>query len=126
MKNFGFRTVCAVLLGIICLIAMVVSSEAYAPGVTTRLPEPASGQSKPALSGKQVYVKSCELCHGPGLMKAPRLGNKQEWEGPIAKGLPTLYTNAIKGYNSHPPKGTHRGSDDEVKAGTRFMVDSSK
>lgn len=78
-------------------------------------------------SGKDVYTGFCATCHGTGLMSAPKLGAAADWAPRAAKGLETLYTHAISGFNSMPPKGMCAAcTDDEIKAAVDHMVESSK
>ncbi|MES2675354.1 MAG: c-type cytochrome [Pseudomonadota bacterium] len=81
----------------------------------------------PAKSGKDVYTASCAMCHNPGLMNAPKFGNAADWAPRIAKGIETLNTHAISGFNTMPPKGTCAAcTDAELKAAVKYMVDGSK
>lgn len=85
---------------------------------------PATGGPK---SGKEVYTTACTTCHGTGLMGSPKFGSAADWAPRAAKGLDTLYTHAIVGFNSMPPKGTCATcSDDEIKAAVKYMVEGSK
>ncbi|WP_445356343.1 c-type cytochrome [Microbulbifer sp. ANSA002] len=87
-------------------------------------PEAASGGAR---SGEDIYNKSCTTCHAAGIAGAPKFGDTAAWAPRIAKGMDTLYTNAINGINAMPPKGLCMDcSDDEVKAAVDYMVDNSK
>lgn len=78
-------------------------------------------------SGKEVYDSSCAACHGSGVMGAPKLGAAGDWAPRAAKGLDTLYTHAISGFNAMPAKGMCATcSDDEIKGAVKYMVDGSK
>lgn len=78
-------------------------------------------------SGKDVYGGFCTTCHGAGLMGAPKLGSAADWGPRAGKGKDTLYTHAIGGFNSMPPKGMCAAcSDDEIKAAVDYMLDNSK
>ncbi|WHI51081.1 cytochrome c5 family protein [Microbulbifer sp. MLAF003] len=87
-------------------------------------PEGASGGER---SGESVYNASCTTCHAMGIAGAPKFGDAAAWAPRIAKGMDTLYTNAIKGINAMPPKGLCMDcSDGEIKAAVDYMVDNSK
>lgn len=80
-----------------------------------------------AMDAEATYNKACKLCHASGAMGAPMTGKKADWEARIAKGMDTMYSNAINGFRGFrgmmPAKGGHPNlSDDEVKAATDFMV----
>jgi cytochrome c5 len=78
-------------------------------------------------SGKDVYAGACGTCHTSGLMGAPKFGSAADWGVRVTKGLDTLYTHAISGFNSMPPKGACAAcSDDDIKAAVKYMVDGSK
>ncbi len=88
---------------------------------------PAAPASAGPKSGKDVYASVCGTCHATGVLSAPKMGNAGDWGPRVAKGMDTLYTHAIGGFNSMPPKGTCAAcSDDEIKAAVKHMVDSSK
>lgn len=78
-------------------------------------------------SGEEIYNASCFTCHAAGVAGAPKLGDVAAWAPRIAKGMDTLYTNAINGINAMPPKGLCMDcSDDEIKATVDYMVEKSK
>ncbi len=77
--------------------------------------------------GEQVYNTVCQACHAIGLAGAPKVGDKGAWETRLAQGVETLYTSAIKGKNTMPPKGGALGtSDDDIKAAVDIMIAKSK
>ncbi len=78
-------------------------------------------------TGKAVYETKCFTCHAAGVAGAPKYGNSGEWAPRIAKGMDTLFTHAINGFNAMPAKGLCMDcSDDEVKAAVTYMADNSK
>lgn len=60
-------------------------------------------------TGKEVYEAACTMCHGLGIAGAPKSGDRGAWAARLAKGKPTLYEHAIKGFTGTggvmPPKG---------------------
>ena len=88
---------------------------------------PAAPASAGPKSGKEVFSTTCTNCHSTGLLGSPKFGNAADWAPRAAKGLDTLFTHALGGFNSMPPRGTCAAcSDDEVKAAVKYMVESSK
>ncbi|RYY02684.1 MAG: cytochrome c5 family protein [Gammaproteobacteria bacterium] len=88
---------------------------------------PAAPAGSGPKTGKELYSTVCTTCHGTGVLNAPKFGNAADWGPRAAKGLETLYTHALGGFNSMPPKGTCAAcSDDEIKGAVKYMVDSSK
>lgn len=75
---------------------------------------------------ESIYNKSCKACHGFG--PGPKLGNKADWKDRIAKGMPTLVENAIKGTaKGMPPKGGNTSlTDAQIKSTVEYMVEKSK
>ncbi|MBK8538341.1 MAG: cytochrome c5 family protein [Candidatus Competibacteraceae bacterium] len=67
------------------------------------------GQPKPAiavkLSGQEVYNKVCAACHAVGVLNAPKVGAKDQWDPRVAQGLDTLVTHAVTGIRAMPAKG---------------------
>ncbi|MFA0813613.1 c-type cytochrome [Microbulbifer epialgicus] len=85
------------------------------------------GASAGGRSGGDIYNASCQTCHAAGVAGAPKLGDAAAWAPRIAKGMDTLYTNAINGINAMPPKGLCMDCNDgEIKAAVDYMVDNSK
>ena len=78
-----------------------------------------------ALSGEDIYNKSCVNCHGAGVLGAPKLQAAADWQPRIdEKGFDTLWQNAINGINAMPPKGTcGTCSDDDIKAAIEYMFE---
>jgi len=92
---------------------------------TTVAASPTDAPAAP-LSAEQVYA-SCAACHDTGTLEAPILGDKAGWADRVAKGIDTLYNNAINGINNMPAKGGNASlSDDEIKAAVDYMLESSK
>ena len=80
-----------------------------------------------AMTGEQVYHKTCFACHDSGVAGAPKLGDKAAWAPRIAGGMDDMYHTALKGEGAMPAKGGNSAlSDDEVKAAVDYMVSKSK
>lgn len=87
----------------------------------------AAASSGGARSGSDVYSGHCAACHATGAAGAPKFGDAGAWAPRIAKGMDTLYTHALNGFNAMPAKGLCMTcSDDEVKAAVDHMVENSK
>lgn len=87
--------------------------------------------SSSAADGKSVYNSVCKTCHGPGIMGAPKFGDKAQWAERSSKGIAVLEQNAIKGFKGKkgtmPPKGGKASlTDDEVKAAVAYLLDTAK
>lgn len=73
--------------------------------------------------GKDTVTKVCGVCHNTGMMSSPKVGSADDWAPRIEKGMETLYSNAINGFNMMPARGGNPGlSDDEVKAAVDYMI----
>lgn len=81
-----------------------------------------------AQSGKDVYAKTCSVCHAAGLAGAPRYGNAADWGPRAARGVSQLYQNALKGTpKGMPSKGGNLALPDaEVKAAVDYMLAAVK
>ncbi len=84
-----------------------------------------------AKDGATVYKTVCRVCHGTGVMGAPKHGDKAGWADRISKGIATLEKNAIEGFKGKkgmmPAKGGRSSlSNDEVKAAVAYMIDAVK
>ena len=75
------------------------------------------------VDGGQIYNTYCAICHKLGMNAAPKYGSKPLWAKRIAQGRETVYSNAINGLRGMPPRGGFAQlTDEEVKAGTDYMV----
>ena len=81
-----------------------------------------------ARSGEDIYTSNCVACHSSGAMGAPKLGDAGAWAARIdAKGLETIYANAINGIGMMPAMATCMScSDDDIRATTDYMVENSQ
>jgi len=75
-------------------------------------------------SAEQLY-SGCAACHDAGVLNAPKLGDKAGWGPRLAKGVDTLYNNAINGIGGMPAKGGRADySDDDIKIVVDYMLES--
>ncbi|MDH5357732.1 MAG: cytochrome c5 family protein [Gammaproteobacteria bacterium] len=78
-------------------------------------------------NGEKIVTQACAMCHSTGMMSSPKLGSAADWAPRIEKGIDTLYSNAINGFNMMPAKGGNPAlSDDDVKAAVDHMVSQAK
>lgn len=90
-------------------------------------PVASGGSASEPRSGQVVYESKCTTCHATGAAGAPKLGDAAAWASRADKGIETLYTHAIKGFNGMPAKGLcFDCSDDEIKASVDYMLENSK
>ncbi len=98
-------------------VGQVITDEkmllAAAPAAPARAP----------MSGAEIVTKVCGACHGAGVLGAPKIGDKAEWNKRKAAGMSALLANSVKGKNQMPPRGGDPSlSDDEVKAAVQEML----
>ena len=94
--------------------------------VNTGAVAPAAAAAGP-VDGKAIYEQACFACHGTGAAGAPKFGDKAAWGPRIDKGLDTLYSHALNGFNAMPPRGGRADLDDDsVKAAAKYMIDHGK
>lgn len=77
--------------------------------------------------GKSLFQAVCSTCHGPGLVGAPKAGDRTAWASAIAEGKPTLYQHALHGYmgttGSMPAKGGRSDLPDAlIEQGVDYML----
>jgi len=78
------------------------------------------------ISGEKISQVNCILCHGAGVMGAPKIGDAAQWEARIAQGKDKLIDHAIKGINMMPAKGGNAAlTDEEVAAAVIWMANQS-
>ncbi|HQT25878.1 MAG TPA: c-type cytochrome [Burkholderiales bacterium] len=75
------------------------------------------------MTGEQVFKNVCSMCHGTGMMGAPKFGDKAAWAPRIKQGEDTLVQHALHGIRQMPAKGGKTSlTDAEVKAAVHYMV----
>ena len=77
-------------------------------------------------SGEQAFTKVCSACHGTGINGAPKVGDHAAWGPRLAKGKEVLYTHAISGFNSMPPRGGSTWPDATIRMAVDYMVSLNK
>ena len=97
-------------------IKPVAAVELAAAGAT-------SGAEK---SGEEVVKAVCSMCHAAGLMNAPKIGDKAQWQPRIAQGYETLVKHAIEGIRTMPARGGNPSlTDGEVASAVANMANAS-
>jgi cytochrome c5 len=88
--------------------------------------EPVTEAVEPEKTGKEVYKVTCAMCHGTGLMNAPKLGDKEQWAPRVAQGYDMLVTHAVKGIRTMPAKGGNDDwSDKEIAGAVKYMANEA-
>ena len=88
---------------------------------------PTQAASSGPRSGEEVYNAVCMACHTTGAAGAPVKGNKDAWAPRISKGMDTLFTHALNGFNAMPAKGGCASCpDEEITNAVEYMVSESK
>lgn len=87
----------------------------------------ASGGGGNAQSGEAVYGSVCMACHDTGAAGAPKRGDADAWGSRLEKGMETLYSHAIEGFNAMPAKGGNSGlSEREVKNAVNYLTEPTR
>ena len=127
------------------------TAEATQPDTAAQSPQPAATTAEPvtaasvsqdseavasaaapveALSieeGKRRYEATCKVCHDAGLLDAPKLSAKEEWQKRLAaKGLETLQVNSAKGFNKMPAQAVGDVSEAEVYAAVNYIIQTTQ
>jgi cytochrome c5 len=77
-------------------------------------------------SGEEVFKAVCTACHTPGLMNAPKFGDKGQWEARIAQGYDTLIKNATNGIRGMPARGGNPDlTDGEIANAVAHMANAA-
>lgn len=103
--------------GDLCLEGEDCGSAAAAPAAASTGPR----------AGSEVYNAVCMACHTTGAAGAPVIGNTEQWAPRIDKGMDTLISHAINGFNAMPAKGGCAScSDEEIVASIEYMIEQSQ
>jgi cytochrome c5 len=78
------------------------------------------------ISGEQAFAKVCSACHGAGINGAPKVGDRAAWGPRVAQGKEALYTHAITGIRSMPPRGGSTWPDATIRMAVDYMVSLNK
>ncbi|MEO8627004.1 MAG: c-type cytochrome [Betaproteobacteria bacterium] len=85
-----------------------------------------SSEAAGSQSGEQIVKAVCTVCHGAGLLNAPKIGDTAAWKPRIGQGEKTLIAHAISGIRSMPPRGGSANlKDDEVARAVVWMANQS-
>lgn len=69
------------------------------------LPAAVSAQTTALKTGEQVYRETCMACHGAGVDKAPRLGDRKVWATLHAEGQQVVTAHGWVGVRGMPSQG---------------------
>ncbi len=77
-------------------------------------------------TGEQVFKTVCIACHGTGVNKAPKFGDRRDWAPRIREGQKALVQVALKGEGQMPPRGGASDlSDAEVERAVVYMANAA-
>ncbi len=82
--------------------ALILFSTLTAAGAAFAQGKPPASALK---SGEQVFKETCVVCHGTGLLKAPKFGDKKDWAELIKEPQAALTADGWVGVRDMPPKG---------------------
>ena len=100
--------------------------EKVQPVAQVKVADNSAPQENAIISGEKISQVNCILCHGAGVMGAPKIGDATQWEARIAQGKEKLINHAIQGINMMPAKGGNASlSDEEVAAAVIWMANES-
>ncbi|ACT47396.1 c-type cytochrome [Methylotenera mobilis] len=86
----------------------------------------ATSEATAGKSGAEVVKAVCSMCHGAGLMGAPKIGDNSQWAPRIAQGYQTLVKHALEGIRSMPARGGNPAlTDDEIASAVAEMANAS-
>lgn len=78
-------------------------------------------------SGSEVYDAVCMACHTTGAAGAPKIGDTAAWAPRMDKGLETLITHAVNGFNAMPAKGGCASCpEEEISSAVEYLVSESQ
>jgi len=105
-------------------LSLVICTALAAP---LAIAAPAAPSAANLAKGEKVFKVTCIVCHGAGILGAPKFGDKVAWAPRIAQGIDTLHAHALSGVKTMPPKGGNAAlKDDEVKAAVDYMVNQAR
>ena len=86
----------------------------------------APAAARAPMSAEEIVTRVCGVCHGTGVLSAPKIGDKAEWSKRMAAGMSTLMASSLNGKNQMPARGGDPSlTDAEVKAAVELMLKQS-
>lgn len=80
-----------------------------------------------AAAGEAVYNRACKMCHGSGMMGAPKVGDAKDWEARVPQGSSKLIQHTLEGFNQMPPRGACKScSDEDLANAVAYMLSQLK
>jgi cytochrome c5 len=92
---------------------------------TLSAPKAAAAADVPT-TGEQAFTQVCSACHGAGINGAPKVGDHAAWGPRVQQGKEVLYTHAISGIRSMPPRGGSTWPDATIRMAVDYMVSLNK
>ena len=77
-------------------------------------------------TGEQAFMQVCSACHGAGINGAPKVGDHAAWGPRNAQGKEVLYSHAVSGIRSMPPRGGSTWPDATIRMAVDYMVSLNK
>lgn len=90
------------------------------------LAAPKSPAADVPTTGEQAFTKVCSACHSLGINGAPKIGDHAAWGPRIAQGKEALYTHAIEGKGTMPPRGGTTWPDATIRMAVDYIVSLNK
>ena len=90
------------------------------------LSAPQAGAADVPTTGEQAFTQVCSACHGAGINGAPKVGDRAAWGPRVQQGKEVLYTHAISGIRSMPPRGGSTWPDATIRMAVDYMVSLNK
>ena len=91
----------------------------------------ADSHESSARSGEEVFEANCANCHTGGFggffSGAPKVGDEDDWEALIPKGVDGLTATTIAGIGDMAARGACTVcSDEEIRAAVEYMLENSQ
>lgn len=79
------------------------------------------------LSASEINEQYCSACHSNGTLGAPVVGDADDWSQRLDdKGMETLVSHAINGFNQMPARGGNPDlSDEDIEKTVSYMLEES-
>jgi cytochrome c5 len=90
------------------------------------LSAPKTGAADVPTTGEQAFTQVCSACHGAGINGAPKVKDHAAWGPRVQQGKEVLYSHAISGIRSMPPRGGSTWPDATIRMAVDYMVSLNK
>ncbi len=108
---------------VIALFRILQVLAPFAVWMALLVPVAVAAAAEHEVTGREIFLQNCALCHVTGVAMAPRMDSRADWEPRLAVGRPSLLNSVLRGKGGMPPKGGNASiTDAQAAAALDYIV----